>query len=124
MNASLHPFFNRGYTISCPLENAPKVAGAQLSLPVSSPSYTYAQFKHVSGVPVPEELEELKGLRGVSISRLKIIDVLIEHLNSGEKADVASLDMDALVRQFKNATKQPYTPSKEVTGVIFDVEVS
>ncbi|MDR0561855.1 MAG: hypothetical protein LBG73_04120 [Spirochaetaceae bacterium] len=116
IDTSLPTFSTRGYAISCPLEREPKLTDAKLSLPVSSSSYVYSQFKHVSGVPIPEEAE---GVRGVTINRLKIIDVLIEQLSSGKNADATST-IDELVGRFKS-TISPYNPSKELSGAIFDV---
>jgi len=45
-----------------------------MSLPVSSSAYLYSHFKNVYGTLAP------KGESGVSISSLKIIDVLIEQV--------------------------------------------
>jgi hypothetical protein len=45
-----------------------------MSLPVAPSAYIYSHFRHVSGVPAPD------GVQGVTISKLKILDTLIEQL--------------------------------------------
>ena len=50
-------------------------AGRKLSLPVDPASLIYSHFKNVAGVPAPE------GSGGVTISKLNILDVLIEQMN-------------------------------------------
>jgi hypothetical protein len=114
-----------GYAITIPL-------GGKISLPVSSSSYVYSHFKHVSGIPIPEEVE---GMQGVTITRLKIIDVLMEQLNRIKKQEElanspASEDyIDVLIKQFKNEVKQihyggtlPYSPRpEEPVGALFDL---
>ncbi|MDR2181738.1 MAG: hypothetical protein LBN92_03560 [Treponema sp.] len=76
--------------------------GGKMSLPVAPSSYIYSHFKHVSGVPAPE------GTRGVAITRLKILDVLIEQLGQIKKRPEGGLDtapsdeqVDALIRQYE-----------------------
>ena len=59
-----------GYTV-------PQVG--KMSLPVDSSSLIYSHFEHVSGIPAPE------GTQGVTISKLKLLDVLIEQLNQVKK---------------------------------------
>ncbi|MDR0568575.1 MAG: hypothetical protein LBG87_05150 [Spirochaetaceae bacterium] len=119
MNTSLPilALSNSGYTISCPLKTKRHINDVTLDLPVSSSSYPYSRFDHVSGVEVPD------GARGVAITRLKVIDVLIEQLNPGkERADAdAELDIDGLIERFKVKQSVPYTAQKDVSGAIFDV---
>jgi hypothetical protein len=76
-------------------------------MPVSPGSYIYSHFKHVSGVPAPE------GSRGVSINRLKILDVLIEQLAQMKKRPKMALDanpsdeqIDALIDQYQGQIRQ------------------
>jgi hypothetical protein len=91
-----------------------------MSLPVSPSSYIYSHFKHVSGVPAPE------GTQGVAISRLKILDVLIEQLAQIKKQPERTLDtgasdgqIDALIDQYRGQIQQaqataaamPYSPA-------------
>jgi hypothetical protein len=76
-----------------------------MSLPVSPSAYIYSHFKHVSGVPAPE------GVQGVNISRLKILDTLIEQLSRmkqqpkpyfGPQDESAEKRIDALIDQYEN----------------------
>jgi hypothetical protein len=50
-------------------------AGGRIALPVEPSSLLYSHFKNVSGVPAPE------GSNGITISKLNILDVLIEQMN-------------------------------------------
>jgi hypothetical protein len=91
-----------GYAISASGEG-------RMSVPVSSASYIYSHFKHVSGVPAPE------GTQGVTISKLKILDVLIEQLSRMKKrtdvspAEAGSVSEDrinALIDQYEQQIRQ------------------
>jgi hypothetical protein len=69
---------------------------------VAPSAYIYSHFKHVSGVPAPE------GVRGVNITKLKILDVLIEQLGRIKKqgaetpgALVSEDRIDALIEQYE-----------------------
>jgi low affinity Fe/Cu permease len=88
----------------------------------------YAHFKHVSGVPAPE------GTQGVNISKLKILDTLIEQLSRMKSQPIAQMSMDesdekrinALIEQYqqqiKTAQAAPvYTPAAPVTGALFNI---
>jgi hypothetical protein len=94
--------------------------GGKMSLPVAPGNYIYSHFKHVSGTPAPE------GSRGVSISRLKILDVLIDQLAQIKQRPEPALDtdasdqrIDALIDQYRNQIRQaqaasaamPYKPA-------------
>lgn len=95
-------------------------SSGKMSLPVSRGSYIYSHFRHVSGVPAPE------GSRGVAITKLKILDVLIEQLGQIKKRpdiDLSGLDpsddrVDALISQYEGQIKAaraanavvPYAP--------------
>jgi hypothetical protein len=76
-----------------------------MSLPVSPASYIYSHFKHVSGVPAPE------GTQGVTINRLKILDVLIEQLaQMKNKPDFTAEkpsegQIDALISKYEGQIK-------------------
>jgi hypothetical protein len=91
-----------------------------MSVPVAPGNYIYSHFKHVSGVPAPE------GSRGVSINRLKILDVLIEQLAQMKKQPEPPLDtglsdgqIDALIDKYQGQIRQaqaaasvmPYKPA-------------
>ena len=80
----------------------------RMSLPVSPGSYIYSHFKHVSGVPAPE------GTRGVAITRLKVLDVLIEQLaqmkkrpelGSAEAVSLSDEQIDALIEKYEGQIK-------------------
>jgi hypothetical protein len=103
-----------------------------MSLPVSPGSYIYSHFKHVSGVPAPE------GTRGVTISKLKILDVLIEQLGQIKKQSPAepgilsssNEQIDALIEQYEGRIKaaraansaMPYAPAPQApAGVLFNL---
>ncbi|MDR1862358.1 MAG: hypothetical protein LBQ67_00400 [Treponema sp.] len=103
----------------------------RMSLPVAPTSYIYSQFKHVSGFPAPE------GTRGVAISKLKILDVLIEQLSKIKKQDSLSMGaqvsderLDAMIEQYKTQIRQakavseiiPYAPAPAArTGALFSI---
>jgi hypothetical protein len=107
--------------------------GGRTSLPVAPSSYIYSHFKHVSGVPAPE------GVAGVTINKLKILDVLIEQLNQIKKqpepaytmaSPVSDKQIDALIEQYENQIRQakaasaimPYKPNPTApAGAIFNL---
>jgi hypothetical protein len=69
---------------------------------VAPSAYIYSHFKHVSGVPAPE------GVRGVNITKLKILDALIEQLGRIKKQGVKTPEalvsddrIDALIEQYE-----------------------
>jgi hypothetical protein len=102
-----------------------------MSLPVAPANYIYSHFKHVSGIPAPE------GVRGVTINKLKILDVLIEQLNQIKKQPGMSLELspsddriDALIEQYRSQIRQaqaagaamPYTPrAASPAGALFNL---
>jgi hypothetical protein len=103
----------------------------RMSLPVSPSSYIYSHFKHVSGVPAPE------GTRGVAISKLKVLDVLIEQLGQIKKQPKPDLEtspsddrIDALISQYESQIKAavsaksvlPYAPAPAApSGALFNL---
>jgi hypothetical protein len=100
-----------------------------MSLPVSPANYIYSHFEHVSGTPAPE------GVRGVAITKLKILDVLIEQL--GRIKDQPELGaspsddrIDAMIEQYRSQLRQsqavsaamPYKAQTAVpSGLIVDL---
>jgi hypothetical protein len=92
-----------------------------MSLPVSRASYIYSHFRHVSGVPAPD------GSRGVPITKLKVLDTLIERLAQIKKQPKIDMDgiapgddrIDALITQYQGQLKtaqaasqaMPYLPA-------------
>jgi hypothetical protein len=107
-------------------------SSGKTSLPVSPASYIYSHFKHVSGVPAPD------GTRGVAITKLKILDVLIEQLGQIKKRPEPDLGsgapsderVDALIKQYEGQIKAaqatnniiPYVPAPSLpTGALFSL---
>lgn len=118
---------NAGYAI-----NASQ--GGRMSIPVAPSAFIYSHFRHVSGVPAPE------GVRGASINKLKILDVLIERLVQLKKqtdpamtaGGSASEDrIDALIEQYEGEIRQaqaavsaplPYKAAPAATaGAVFSL---
>ena len=101
----------------------------RMSLPVAPSQLIYSHFKHVSGTPAPE------GTEGVNISKLKILNTLIEQLEKmkGQEAiEYSSIDesdqkrIDALIEHFQQQIKAAqaapvYTPAAPVMGLLFDI---
>jgi len=101
----------------------------KMSLPVSPGLVIYSHFKHVSGTPAPE------GTQGVNISRLKVLDTLIEQLSKMKKQPSMNFDtlnesdekrINALIEQYQKQIKATqaagiYTPAAPVTGALFNI---
>jgi hypothetical protein len=91
--------------------------------------YIYSHFRHVSGVPAPE------GTRGVTISKLKILDVLIEQLSRIKKQEsagplgaVSDERIDALIEQYEQQVRSAQAASQAAvfspapqTGAVFNL---
>jgi hypothetical protein len=107
-------------------------AGGKMSLPVAPSAYIYSHFRHVSGVPAPE------GTKGVAISKLKILDVLIEQLARIKKKPDTALTADApsdeqidvLIEHYESQIRaaqaanaaMPYKPAPPTaTGAVFNL---
>lgn len=74
------------------------MASSRIALPVAPSSYIYSHFKHVSGFPASE------GQQGVPITKLKILDAVIEQLSQIKKeplSPVSTERLDALIEQYK-----------------------
>lgn len=97
-------------------------ASGRIALPVAPSQYIYSHFEHVAGVPAPD------GTRGVSISKLKVLDVLIDQLAQlkkkpdptlGAGGPISEERIDALIDQYEQqirgaravAARMPYAPS-------------
>ena len=127
-------------SISAIISNASQ--GGKMSLPVDPSRLIYSNFEHVSGIAAPE------GSQGITISRLKIIDVLIGQINQIRRDAINNqsnrfnqlnqlpLDspenMDALIQNLENQIRQaktaseamPYIPSPSApSGVVFNLTV-
>ena len=100
----------------------------KMSLPVDPSFVIYSHFEHVSGIPAQE------GIHGVSISKLKLLDVLIGRLNEAVKAAASNSKLyslegiDSLIESYlaqlqkeKAASSvMPYIPSPDIQpGVLF-----
>ena len=112
-----------GYTLNA-------FSSGKMSLPVAPSSYIYSQFKHVSGTPAPE------GTHGVAITKLKILDVLIDQMREMKKQpsfntqNLSDDHIDALIAQYEGQIKaaraanvvMPYTPAPQApAGVLFNM---
>jgi len=101
------------------------------SLPVAPGLVIYSHFKHVTGTPAPE------GTQGVNISKLRILDTLIEQLSkmkSQNNMDFGNLNgndeqrINALIEQYQKQLKAAqnvsiYTPAAPATGALFNITV-
>jgi len=111
-----------GYAISA-------ASGGRASLPVAPGMLIYSHFKHVSGTPAPE------GTSGVNISKLKILDTLIEQLSkikNQKTADFGNAEgndearINALIEQYQKQIKAAYsvslyTPAAPTAGALFSI---
>ena len=104
------------------------------SLPVAPGLLIYSHFKHVSGTPAPE------GTQGVNITKLKILDTMIEQLSRMKSRDMIdtrdteNLDssnekrINALIEHYQNQIKTAqnvsiYIPAAPATGALFNIAV-
>jgi hypothetical protein len=118
---SSNPIPSIGYAITASM-------GGRTSIPVSPSMLIYSHFKHVSGTPAPE------GTKGVNISKLKILDTLIEQLSKMKSQPSAEINLNgsdekrinALIDQYQKQIKAAqavsiYTPAAPVTGSLFNI---
>ena len=122
---AFHGFPSIGYAIST-------ASAGRMSLPVSPSAYIYSHFKHVSGVPAPE------GVQGVTISKLKILDTLIEQLARmkkqpsvipGEGDENRDERINALIEQYQGQIRAaqaagsltPFGPAAPASGAVFNL---
>ena len=104
-------------------------SNGRMSLPVSPSLVVYSQFKHVAGTPAPE------GTQGVNISKLKILNTMIEQLEKMKvqnSIDLGPIDendekrINALIEHYHTQMKtiqntSVYTPIAPETGVLFNI---
>jgi len=89
-------------------------ASGKLFVPVSPSAVIYAQFNHISGIAAP------KGQNGVSISKIQILNSLIENLskikgvqNSPKKnIRITESQADALIQQYQKQIAQSVQASQ------------
>ena len=119
---SNNAFPSVGYAISA-------ASSGRMSLPVSPGLVIYSHFKHVSGTPAPE------GTSGLNISKLKLLDTMIEQLSRMKKQPAAvpgaldesdekriNLLIEEYQKQIKAAQSAPiYTPAAPITGALFNI---
>lgn len=106
--------------------------GGRTSFPVAPAHYIYSQFKHVSGVRAPE------GSRGVTINKLKILDVLIEQLSQAKKrpqtvtgeGHLSDEQINVRIQQYETQIRQaraanlvmPYASAPQMpSGMLFNL---
>ena len=101
----------------------------RMSLPVAPGQVIYSHFRHISGTPAPE------GTQGVAISRLQILDALIEQLsrtrsqpveNLGLSAETDENRVNALIEQYQREIQTAqaaaiYAPAAPMTGMLFNI---
>ena len=101
------------------------------SLPVQPSMVIYSHFKHISGTPAPE------GTQGVNISKLKILNTMIEQLskmkgqsaaNYGTVSEQDEKRINTLIEQYqkelRTAGASPvYAPSAPAAGLLFSITV-
>jgi Icc-related predicted phosphoesterase len=127
MNIGAVPYYafpSIGYAINA-------VKDGRMSVPVAPSAYIYSHFKHVSGTPAPE------GVQGVNISKLKILDTLIDQLSKVKNQSIPILNMpgendnkriDALIEQLQkqihsSQNAAPYISNIPATGTLFSIFV-
>ena len=106
--------------------------GGRVSLPVPPSSYIYSQFRHISGVPAPE------GVEGVSVSKLQILDSLIDEIIRLKEQPKPSYSAqnesteeryNAMVKQFQEQIRQaqaanaatPYHAASPQQGMVLNI---
>lgn len=94
------------------LYSATQNAG-KLYVPVSSSALIYSHFDHVSGVKAKN------GQNGISISKIRILNTLIDHLSSlqskptfDSKKLISSENIDSLIENYQTQIKQIVTASQ------------
>ncbi|MCQ2592274.1 MAG: hypothetical protein MJ188_05775 [Treponema sp.] len=104
-------------------------AGSKLYVPVSKSSLLYSHFDHVSGVAAG------RGQKGVSISKIQILNSLIERLSSIKNqpkesvSDISDDQADALIQQYQKQMQQaiqtPYILSgaQPMAGDLFSINI-
>lgn len=121
-NVPYHTFPSIGYAISASSDG-------RMSLPVAPGQVIYSHFKHISGTPAPE------GTSGVNISKLQILNTLIEQLQRLKNQPVADMGflnendnerIDALIEQYQQQIKTTqtagiYAPAAPFTGMLFNI---
>jgi hypothetical protein len=94
-------------------------AGGRMSVPVRPAQTVYAQYKHISGVPAAPDQT------AVPLSRIRILDSLIENLNRMKNSPVAEASpnatpeqTDALIRRYAAELHQAVVSAPESFGTL------
>ena len=104
-------------------------AGGKLYVPVSKSSLIYSHFDHVSGVAAKQ------GQQGVSISKIKILNTLIDSLSSMKSqpkelvTEISDKQADVLIKNYQKQIRQaaqtnPYimAGAKPQAGMLFAID--
>ncbi len=103
--------------------NVFRTNSGSLHVPVRNSVALYTQFEHVKGTPAE------KGERGVSVSRLRLLNTLIDQLVDMRQSvpDMSQIkvdesDMDSLIytyqRQVKNTVSLPFPGTYGLAGLM------
>jgi hypothetical protein len=128
MNIGSLPYNNAFPSIGYALSAA---GDGRMSLPVAPSQVIYSHFKHVSGTPAPE------GTTGVNISRLKILNTLIDQLEKMKtqpSVDLGILNehdenrINVLIDQYQNQIRAAqntgiYAPAAPAAGALFNISI-
>lgn len=103
--------------------------GGKLYVPVNKSSLLYSHFDHVSGVAAKS------GQQGVSISKIKILNTLIDSLSSMKNqpkelvTEISNEQADVLIKNYQEqirqaATQTPYilAGAKPQAGMLFAID--
>lgn len=103
--------------------------GSKLYVPVSKSALLYSHFDHVSGVAAKS------GQNGVSISKIQILNSLIERLSSIKNqpkdsvTDISNEQADILIKNYQQqiqqaATQTPYimAGAQPQAGALFQID--
>lgn len=103
------------------------MGASKLYVPVSKSSLMYSHFDHVSGVAAG------RGQQGVSISKIQILNSMIERISSIKNqpknsiSDISDEQADALIKQYQQQMQQaiqtPYILSgaQPMAGDLFSI---
>lgn len=96
----------------------------KLFVPVSPRSLKYSHFEHVSGFAAG------KGQSGVSISKIQILNTLIDHLSSIKGGKIKAVkpsspeELDTLIKNYQTQIKQAVAASENIpysTGGVIEI---
>jgi hypothetical protein len=108
-------------------------SASKVAIPVAPSNFIYSHFEHVVGIPAPE------GTQGVAVSKLKILDVLIDQLaqlkkkvepSFGATGPMSDERLDALIDQYEKEIRgaraasaaMPYLPRPSApAGAVFNL---